>query len=152
MTKDPRDLDVRAAFLRSRLPPEVTERLDALDRFRRDLGLRCDKYILNHQGEPEPCPDLLKWGLWFESAERRVCADLDEGNEQDGTRVYVSTVFLGLDHSFGDGPPVLWETMVFGGVLDGEQRRYTSLEAALEGHQDICVEVARTIERREERR
>lgn len=29
-------------------------------------------------------------------------------------KLYVSTVFLGLDHSWViDGPPILWETMVF---------------------------------------
>ena len=32
-------------------------------------------------------------------------------------------VFLGLDHAFGGGAPVLWETMVFGGKLDQEQDR-----------------------------
>lgn len=35
----------------------------------------------------------------------------------------ISTVFLGLDHSFGSSSPVLWETMVFGGELDQEQDR-----------------------------
>lgn len=46
----------------------------------------------------------------------------------------VSTVFLSLDHGFGEGPPVLWETMIFGGKHDGEQWRYTSREDALAGH------------------
>ena len=27
--------------------------------------------------------------------------------------VEVSTIFLGMDHSFGSGDPVLWETMIF---------------------------------------
>lgn len=36
----------------------------------------------------------------------------------------VSTVFLGIDHRYGpDGPPVLFETMVFGGELNQEQER-----------------------------
>jgi hypothetical protein len=52
----------------------------------------------------------------------------------DKGRVTVSTVFLALDHSFGDGPPVLWETMVFGGPADMDQQRYTSREAAEAGH------------------
>lgn len=30
----------------------------------------------------------------------------------------VSTVFLGLDHGDGDGPPLVFETMVFGGPFD----------------------------------
>ena len=49
--------------------------------------------------------------------------------------VRVSTVFLGLDHSLTlDGPPVLWETMVFGGDNDQYQQRYTSRAEAIEGH------------------
>lgn len=46
----------------------------------------------------------------------------------------VSTVFLGVDHGFAGGPPVLWETMIFGGTHDQYQERYTSLAAAKEGH------------------
>lgn len=49
----------------------------------------------------------------------------------------VSTVFLGLDHSFNGGPPVLWETMVFGpetGSMDLDGGRYTSYDAAVTGH------------------
>lgn len=45
--------------------------------------------------------------------------------------VRVSTVFLGIDHRFGgDGPPVLFETMIFGGPLDQYQRRCTSMAGA----------------------
>lgn len=53
--------------------------------------------------------------------------------------VRVSTVFLVIDHSFGEGPPVLWETMVFGGLWDEYQWRYTSRQAAEEGHSRIVA-------------
>lgn len=46
----------------------------------------------------------------------------------------VSTVFLGLDHAFNDAPPVLWETLVFGGKFDQDGMRYGTQEAATEGH------------------
>jgi hypothetical protein len=72
------------------------------------------KYILNEKGEPVAEPDLAKWGQQFEQTERRRVA-----REQIGEAT-ISTVFLGLDHGWGGGPPVLWETMVFGGVLDQE--------------------------------
>ena len=49
----------------------------------------------------------------------------------------VSTVFLGLDHAFDDGPPVLWETMIFGGEHSEDQWRYTSEQAARVGHERI---------------
>jgi hypothetical protein len=49
--------------------------------------------------------------------------------------VSVSTVFLGIDHSFNrDGPPLLFETMVFGGHLDQQMDRYATLEEAEAGH------------------
>lgn len=75
------------------------------------------KYILNDRGEPVPEPDLLRWASWFETADRQVGDTHAEG-------VRISTVFLGTDMGWGHGaPPVLWETMVFGGPLDQEQTR-----------------------------
>ena len=35
----------------------------------------------------------------------------------------VSTVFLGIDHSYSGRPPLLYEALVFGGPLDGEMER-----------------------------
>jgi hypothetical protein len=101
-------------------------------------------FILDEHGEPQRCDDLEAWGAWFERSSRDrsriVAADKDEG--PDGGTITVSTVFLGLDHNFNEqGPPVLWESMIFGGVLDQEQRRYTSREAALAGHQELCRQV-----------
>jgi hypothetical protein len=55
--------------------------------------------------------------------------------------VRVSTVFMGLDHSFGDGPPVLWETLVFGGLWDEYQWRYRSRSDAEAGHTDIVKRI-----------
>jgi hypothetical protein len=86
------------------------------------------KYILNTNGEPVLATDLLVWATWMEMAERHVAQDWIED-------MHVSTVFLGIDHDFTfQGPPVLWETMIFGGPLDGYMERYTSREAAIQGH------------------
>lgn len=54
------------------------------------------------------------------------------GEEQIG---YVSTVFLSLDHAFGGGPPVLWETLVYEKGEEEDQARYRSLEEAKAGHE-----------------
>lgn len=54
--------------------------------------------------------DLMEWAHWFEDQKpglRRV------GHDTIGD-FKVSTVFLALDHAFGGGEPVLFETMVFG--------------------------------------
>ena len=75
------------------------------------------KYKLDARGEPIPEPDLRKWAEWCETADRRVAKDYIGSAE-------VSTVFLGLDHNFSDrGNPILWETMVFGGPMNGEMHR-----------------------------
>jgi len=86
--------------------------------------------------EVEPC-GLLEWAVWFETADRRVAEDYFLRD------VRVSTVFLGLDHRFfGDGPPLLFETMIFGGEHDGYQRRYATWEEAEAGHTEACVVAA----------
>lgn len=59
-------------------------------------------------------------------------------------KVLVSTAFLVINHNFGDGPPVLFETMVFGGPLDQECERYNTEEEALAGHQRIVSRVRAT--------
>jgi hypothetical protein len=59
-----------------------------------------------------------------------------------GNGYSVSTVFLVLDHNHGDGPPVLWETMVFD--PEGEAlgcRRYTSRDDAQHGHDETVAEI-----------
>jgi hypothetical protein len=103
-------------------------------------------YILDERGEPKVV-DFETWARWFEASRtnrsRIIAQDKDESGE---TTVMVSTVFLGLDHNYGGkGPPILWETLVFGGVLDGEMERYSSREAALRGHQELCAKVAATV-------
>ena len=94
------------------------------------------QYVLDERGDAVPETNLLKWGKWLETHDRRVAV----------TRFawgMVSTVFLGLDHNFNpmDDPltykPVLWETMAFGGPLDQKQWRYDSREAALAGHREM---------------
>ncbi len=93
-----------------------------------------DKYILDADGKPQCCDDLMAWARWFETANLHV-AETHFGD------VRVSTVFLGLDHSFGSGPPLLFKSMVFGGTLDGEQERYTSRADAEAGHTALCQRV-----------
>jgi hypothetical protein len=69
------------------------------------------QYILNESGNPAPCDDPLAWAEWFGRANRRV-------KETYVGDLCVSTIFLGLDHSWHEGPPVLWETMVFDAQRD----------------------------------
>lgn len=97
------------------------------------------KYILNDDGSPQLEPDLIKWATWFETANRRV-------SETMIGEVRVSTVFLGLDHRFGEGAPLLWETMVFGGELDQEQNRCSGSKEQAEAMHSDMVERVKAVE------
>ena len=88
-----------------------------------------DQYILDDDGEPQVCNDLLQWGEWMQTADRTVLL----------TRVgeaCISTVFLGLDYNhFGMwGDPILWETMIFKGRFDQFMWRYRRKLDAMRGH------------------
>lgn len=99
---------------------------------RRETGRRAiGQYIRAPDGEPIPAFDVLTWARWFEKNDRRVA------RTEIGPYT-VSTVFLGLDHNLRDGPPILWETMVFGPKGDVYSDRYTSQDAALAGHEKAC--------------
>lgn len=65
-------------------------------------------YILDDNGNPIPEPDTIKACMWLADNKNKIVKQENVGP------YWVSTVFLGLDHSWRlDGPPVLWETMVF---------------------------------------
>ena len=86
-----------------------------------------DKFILEGH-KVVRCDDLMKWAKWFETADLHVAkTTLSNGVE-------ISTVFLGLDHNFTGKPPILFETMVFGGELDEQLERYSNWQDAEEGH------------------
>jgi hypothetical protein len=85
-------------------------------------------YILNDSHEPVPEPDVLKAAEWFENFPNRVVAQHEIGES------HVSTVFLGLDHNHGNGPPVLFETLIQGGPLDDHMERYATWGEAVAGH------------------
>ena len=68
-------------------------------------------YILKDNGElPVLEPDVIKWGLWFESADMLVACEV----VNHGT---VLTRFLAI--AFNDVNPHYWETRVMGGIMDG---------------------------------
>lgn len=78
-----------------------------------------------------------KWAESFGEPEAKRVARTTVGE------VNVSTVWLGLDHSFGGGPPLIFETMIFGGRHSEEQWRYSTEEEALTGHR-AAVDLVRS--------
>ena len=97
-----------------------------------------DKYILDGH-TPVQVFDLMEWARWYQVADRHV-------DETRIGRIRISTVFLGIDHNWygPNHPPVLYETMVFGGgFLNEEMMRYCTWAEAEAGHKDM-VEVVQT--------
>lgn len=58
-------------------------------------------------------------------------------------KLWVSTVFLGLNYRYGEGAPIIYETMVFpseDNLSDLDCRRYCTKEEALQGHKELFEE------------
>ena len=91
------------------------------------------KYILDGHN-PIVVEDSREWAQWYEKADRIVAKTTIND-------IGISTVFLGIDHSWNSDIPVLFETMVFRGKLDGEQERYTTWEDAESGHKRMVQKV-----------
>lgn len=89
--------------------------------------------------------DVVQWAQWMELARREDVLRI--GRDEIGGAL-VSTVFLGLDHSFcmGSGP-LLFETMVFmqadDGSSDTAQWRYITIDEAEAGHLAVCESLRR---------
>lgn len=117
---------------------------------RRPLYFRLDPEVGNGR-VPIPCESIEEQVL-AAPHDRRVAYD-------DLGPVYVSTVFLGIDHafwafdeSFEEIPPLLFETMVFASEgewsemfqmhfhEDHDQRRYSTWEDAELGHRETVEE------------
>lgn len=105
-------------------------------------------YVLDESGEsPVRCDNVGQWAQWYQTFSRRRVDRTFLGNG----KVYVSTIFLGIDHGFGvdtDRRPVLWETMVFVVKKNGEigealecERCNGNREQALALHAEICERV-----------
>lgn len=91
-------------------------------------------YILKGK-TPVLCDDIMEWAKAFERTSERIVKQTDLPND-----VRVSTVFLGLDHSFGTGEPLLFETMIFGGEHNDYTERCSTWEQA-EAQHERCIEM-----------
>lgn len=101
-----------------------------------------DFYILEGK-ETVKVNGLEEWSRRMDLTDRHVAIT------EVAPGVTVSTVFLGLDHRFaalGEGPPILFETMVFNDYGDdGSQERYSTWDEAEAGHQRIVDEQRRKL-------
>lgn len=103
-----------------------------------DLGY----YILDENRNPSPAESMDAYFAWFKEEQKkgphpRVFLQVARHVVAcSGKLITISTVYLGCDHrfGFGDGDPILWETMVFGLTDEDEQERWCSEAEALRGH------------------
>jgi len=95
-----------------------------------------DKYILEDK-TPVAEPDPAKWGPWMRTANRKVREEVIG----DAAPVRVITMFLGIDCSRGEGPPMLFESVVHGGPLNSESTLSGTWEAAEAAHEAMVTRV-----------
>lgn len=101
-------------------------------------------YVHDSEFREFPAYDTRHWSYFMESA-RFICHTYVESQPT----ILVSTSFLGVDHNLlREGPPVLWETMVFKDhkVLDDYTKRYTSHHDAVIGHSETVNIVKERLE------
>ena len=100
-------------------------------------------YVLDADDHVVGVFDLNTWGRFMEDGSRRV------GYTEITSECQVSTVFIGMDQRlFGEGPPVLFETMIFGGPLADSQWRYASHDDAMTGHRMAVAKAREAIGQR----
>lgn len=109
------------------------------------MGRLDDRYFILDDQHNIVAVDVTEWSQWLGASQAKrivaktkikytdlvVSATAKLTGEEE---VEVSTVFLGLNHSWGDGPPQLFETMVFDGKMHREQDHYATWQEAEEGH------------------
>ena len=91
----------------------------------------------DRQGNPLT---LMQWAKLVENFDYKVVAQTEVGFDR------VSTIWLGLNHNWWGGPPLIFETMIFWfcpDQHDDEQEcwRYPTEEAALAGHDQAVAYV-----------
>lgn len=99
----------------------------------------------NRDGQPidaATANDLLGNRAYQRVALTRITSGSDQG-----TDFIVSTVWLGINYNFGDGEPVIFETMVFGGNERQDETcyRWTTEQAARDGHAEVVATIAATV-------
>lgn len=99
------------------------------------MSQRSRWYKLDDDHNVVPCADLDEWARFYNDYDRVVKQEYVAG--PDRKAYHVSTVFLGLDHRyFDEGPPIVFETMIFGLDHKGEYiERCATWAEALEMHE-----------------
>ncbi len=93
--------------------------------------MRPNWYVLNDDHTTTPLEEPIDYAAMDTDIDKRRVAVTTIGE------AWISTVFLRLDHSMGDGPPILFETLVFGGEHADHMQRYATWDEAVAGHAEV---------------
>lgn len=108
-------------------------------------------YILTKNKKVRKVKDVIVWGQFLKEGEkRRVGLDYVSFGKRNQHTIQISTVFLGLDYSFGfekGAKPVVFETMTFSEFkkIEQVQERYCTYEEALAGHKKVVAKIKRQV-------
>lgn len=94
-------------------------------------------FVIDADHVVHPVDTVEEWARAYDDDCRIV-------NQTGNDNIWVSTVFLGINHNWGfseDTRPILFETLVKGGHFNDFQYRYHTYEEAVAGHNKICEEV-----------
>ena len=115
----------------------MKESMKEMDASMRDDLWEGHNLYYDRQGNPI---DLLQWTELFKDKEYRVVSQ-----QYLDPNLLVSTVWLGLNHSFTGEVPEIFETMVFGNKdqngfrVDLDMERYATEAEAIAGHRRFMV-------------
>lgn len=96
-------------------------------------------YILMPDKTTQPVFTVAAFDEWLLAAREEGLINIASDTLPSGTRI--STIFLALDHSFGIGEPILFETRVLGGVAAESEERYRTYAEAMTGHALMAARV-----------
>ncbi len=90
---------------------------------------------------PVAVESFIEWNLWMAAARfADITVMYNEFND-----CLISTKFVGIDLNPGscnsNSQPMVFETLVMGGVLDGKRNFYPTWDEAIQGHLKICTQV-----------
>ena len=95
-----------------------------------------------------PYPDgqegLMEWSKDMEDPNKKIVEQTELPNGK-----CISTVWLGLNHRFEEGKPLIFETMVFpkkGDYGELDTKRYSTEIEAIKGHREMVEKWANKID------
>lgn len=99
-------------------------------------------YILDDNFNVINCPDIFVFSSFFNDFSKRR---IETSVISDECRL--STVFLGIDCNFDiKNPPLVFESLWFGGIHSDNQRRYSTYIDAVKGHREMLIDYLKEIQ------